>query len=53
MTGDERVAVYSKKFHQLEYWEDHSSTRFVNCDSMEQARAIVKASKVAQKLTTR
>lgn len=52
MTESERVAVYSKKYRQLEYWKSRNVSGFCNCESLESAKAIVKNSGVIQTLKT-
>ena len=47
--GETKVAKWSKKFHQLEYWDSRNTTTTVNCSTMQHAKAIIKKSGIEQK----
>lgn len=48
--AEEREAIYSNKYKQLQYWTSHNATTFINCISVKQAQLIVQCSGIAQKL---
>jgi hypothetical protein len=49
----EREATFSKKFHQLEYWDSRNTKGFVYCDSKEKAKIIIRNSGIEQTLRVR
>jgi hypothetical protein len=50
--GEEKVARFSKKLKQLEYWTSRNTSTTVNCEDMKKAKAIVKNSGVTQKIVS-
>lgn len=48
--GEQKIAKFSKKFKQLEYWTSRNTSTTVNCENMKKAKAIVKNSGVDQKI---
>ncbi len=50
VSESERVAEWSKKFHQLTYWTSRNTTTSVNCETLQKAKAIIKNTGVKQTL---
>lgn len=50
MLREERVAKFSKKFHQLTYFTSDNTVTSVNCTTLKRARKIVELSGVEQDL---
>ena len=48
--GETKIAKFSKKFKNLEYWTSGNTYTTVNATSMKQVRAIIKRSGIEQKL---
>jgi len=48
--GEDKIAKFSKKFNQVEYWNSINTTTTVNANDLKHAKAIVKAAGVEQKL---
>lgn len=48
--GEQKTAKFSKKFKSLTYWTSKNTSTTVNCENLKKAKAIVKNSKIEQKI---
>lgn len=50
--AEDKIATWSKKFKQLEYWTSSNTLTVVSADTKQKANAIIKNSNIKQKLKT-
>jgi len=46
--GEDKEALFKKKFKELEYWDSRNTTTSVQCDNLKRAKAIIKNSGIEQ-----
>jgi len=49
--GEQKEAVWHKKFKQLTFWKDRQTKTTVNAETLKQVKSIIKKSGVEQSLT--